>query len=57
MQKNENIYICEQTETLLIHEKVLRKYINPILSVLEKENCEIYADKKQENSIKENIYS
>ena len=41
-----NTSICGATETLLIHEKVLRKYINPILSVLEKENCEIYADKK-----------
>ena len=44
--KMRNTSICGATETLLIHEKVLRKYINPILSVLEKENCEIYADKK-----------
>ncbi len=43
--KMRNTSICGATETLLIHEKVLKKYINPILSVLEKENCKIYGDK------------
>ena len=44
--KMRNTSICGATETLLIHEKVLKKYANPILKKLEEKNCIIYADKK-----------
>ena len=44
--KMRNTSICGATETLLIHEKVLKKYTNPILKRLEEKNCIIYADKK-----------
>tara|TARA_B100001027_G_scaffold214720_1_gene187412 strand:+ start:454 stop:1707 length:1254 start_codon:yes stop_codon:yes gene_type:complete len=44
--KMRNTSICGATETLLIHEKILNKFVNPILSDLEKHGCKIYADKK-----------
>ena len=44
--KLRNTSICGATETILIHEKSLNKYVNPILNNLEKDNCIIYADKK-----------
>ena len=42
--KMRNTSICGATETLLIHKKVLNKFINPILSDLEQVGCKIYAD-------------
>ena len=50
--KMRNTSICGATETLLIHEKVLKKYAHAILKKLEKENCIIYADKKIQNIYK-----
>lgn len=44
--KLRNTSICGATETILIHEKSLKRYVNPILTKLEKNNCIIYADKK-----------
>lgn len=44
--KLRNTSICGATETVLIHEKYLTKFANPILQELEKNNCIIYADKK-----------
>ena len=44
--KLRNTSICGATETILIHEKCLKKFTNPILYELEKNNCIIYADKK-----------
>ena len=44
--KLRNTSICGATETVLIHEKCLKKFTNPILQELEKNNCIIYADKK-----------
>ena len=44
--KMRNTSICGATETLLIHEKVIKKYAQPILKKLEKKNCIIYADNK-----------
>ena len=38
--------ICGATETVLFHEKTLKKFINPVLKKLEKNNCIIIADKK-----------
>ena len=44
--KLRNVSICGATETILIHEKSLKKYVNPLLKKLEENNCTIYADKK-----------
>ena len=44
--KMRNTSICGATETLLIHEKVLKKFINPILDKLKKNGCKIFADSK-----------
>ena len=44
--KLRNTSICGATETILIHEKSLKKYVNPILKKLEENNCVVYADKK-----------
>ena len=43
--KLRNTSICGATETVLIHEKVVKKFCNPILKKLEDENCKIYGDK------------
>ena len=42
--KMRNTSICGATETVLIHEKILKKFVNPVLSRLEKAKCKIYAD-------------
>ena len=47
--KLRNTSICGATETILFHEKTLKKYVNPILTKLEENNCVIYADKKIKN--------
>ena len=44
--KLRNTSICGATETILIHEKNLNKYVNPILGELVKNGCVIYSDKK-----------
>ena len=44
--KLRNTSICGATETILVHEKSLKKFINPILEELIQKNCVIYADKK-----------
>ena len=42
--KLRNTSICGATETILIHKKVLKKFVNPVLKKLENNNCKIYAD-------------
>tara|TARA_Y100000389_G_C17427736_1_gene500605 strand:+ start:60 stop:1310 length:1251 start_codon:yes stop_codon:yes gene_type:complete len=42
--KLRNTSICGATETILIHEKIIKKFCNPILKKLEKNNCKIYGD-------------
>jgi glutamate-5-semialdehyde dehydrogenase len=42
--KLRNTSICGATETILIHKKVVKKFCNPILKKLEKNNCKIYGD-------------
>ena len=42
--KLRNTSICGATETILIHEKIVKKFCNPILKKLEDNNCKIYAD-------------
>ena len=44
--KLRNTAICGATETILIHEKVLNKFCNPILFNLEKNGCQIIGDKQ-----------
>ena len=43
--KMRNTSICGATETILIHEKIVKKFCNPILNKLERNNCKIYGDK------------
>ena len=42
--KLRNTAICGATETILLHEKIIKKFCNPILKKLEDENCKIYGD-------------
>jgi len=42
--KLRNTSICGATETILMHEKIVKKFCNPILKKLEDKNCKIYAD-------------
>ena len=44
--KLRNTAICGATETILIHQKILKKFCNPILSNLEKNGCKIIGDNK-----------
>jgi len=43
--KLRNTAICGATETILIHQKILKKFCDPILSNLEKNGCKIIGDK------------
>ena len=43
--KLRNTSICGATETVLMHKKIIKKFCNPILGNLEKNNCKIYADR------------
>ena len=42
--KLRNTSICGATETILMHEKIVKKFCNPILKKLEDEHCKIYGD-------------
>ena len=42
--KLRNTSICGATETVLLHEKIVKKFCNPILKKLEENNCKIYGD-------------
>ncbi len=44
--KLRNTAICGATETILIHERLLKKFCNPVLSNLERNGCKIIGDKK-----------
>ena len=50
--KMRNTSICGATETLLIHKRYPKKFINSILKKLEKNNCIIHADKNIQNIYK-----
>jgi len=43
--KLRNTSICGATEAVLMHKKIIKKFCNPILGNLEKNNCKIYADR------------
>ena len=42
--KLRNTSICGATETILLHEKIVKKFCNPILKKLEENKCKIYGD-------------
>jgi len=42
--KLRNTSICGATETVLLHEKIVKKFCNPILKKLEENSCKIYGD-------------
>ena len=44
--KLRNTSICGATETILFHEKILKKACNPVLKKLEENGCKIIGDKK-----------
>ncbi len=50
--KLRNTSICGATETILIHEKCIKKFTNPILQMLENADCIIFADKKIKSNFK-----
>ena len=43
--KLRNTSICGATETILMHKKIIKKFCNPVLEKLNKNNCEIIADR------------
>ena len=44
--KMRNTTICGATETILLHEKIAKEFVNPILKVLENNGCKIIGDNK-----------
>jgi glutamate-5-semialdehyde dehydrogenase len=54
--KLRNTSICGATETILLHEKIVKKFCNPILKKLEENNCKIYGDRTLNKYYKGKIY-
>ena len=54
--KLRNTSICGATETILLHEKIVKKFCNPILKKLEDENCKIYGDNILRKYYKGKVY-
>ena len=54
--KLRNTAICGATETILFHNKIVKKFCNPILKKLEDENCKIYGDNILKKYYKGKIY-
>jgi len=54
--KLRNTAICGATETILLHEKIVKKFCNPILKKLEDENCKIYGDNILRKYYKGKVY-
>ena len=44
--KMRNTAICGATETILFHEKIIKRFVNPILRDLENNGCKIIGDSK-----------
>ena len=53
--KLRNSSICGATETILLHEKIIKKFGISILENLERDGCKIIGDNKIVNSYKKNI--
>jgi len=54
--KLRNTSICGATETILLHEKIVKKFCNPILKKLEENNCKIYGDHFLKKYYKGKVY-
>ena len=54
--KLRNTSICGATETILLHEKIAKKFCNPILKKLEDENCKIFGDNILRKHYKGKVY-
>ena len=54
--KLRNTSICGATETILLHEKIVKKFCNPILKKLEDNNCKIIGDKTIKKYFKGKFY-
>jgi len=54
--KLRNTSICGATETILFHEKIVKKFCNPILRKLEENNCKIYGDRSLKKYYNGKIY-
>ena len=54
--KLRNTAICGAIETILLHEKIVKKFCNPILKKLENENCKIYGDNILRKYYKGKVY-
>jgi glutamate-5-semialdehyde dehydrogenase len=54
--KLRNTSICGATETILLHEKIVKKFCNPILKKLEENNCKIYGDRFLNKYYKGKVY-
>ena len=54
--KLRNTSICGATETILMHEKIVKKFCNPILKKLEDNNCKIYGDNFIKKNYSGNLY-
>ena len=55
--KLRNTSICGATETILFHEKIVKKFCNPILKKLEDNNCKIIGDKTIKKFFNGKIYT
>jgi len=55
--KLRNTSICGATETILLHEKIVKKFCNPILKKLEENNCKIYGDRFLNRHYKGKIFT
>ena len=54
--KLRNTSICGATETILMHEKIVKKFCNPILKRFEEKNCKIYGDNILKKYYKGRLY-
>ena len=55
--KLRNTSICGATETILIHENIVKKFCNPLLKKLEENSCKIYGDPNIKKYYMFKIYS
>jgi glutamate-5-semialdehyde dehydrogenase len=55
--KLRNTSICGATETILMHANIIKNFCNPVLTILEKNNCKIYGDSVLRKYYKGKIYT
>ena len=54
--KLRNTSICGATETILLHQNIVKKFCNPLLKKLEENNCKIYGDLNIKKHYKGKVY-